>query len=73
MLPELRQRYGHLSTTRLMLRYMYGDEKIDALVPVEDTFSVQQSIVELVAGLGRMRSKHTVRRWLPALELRANG
>lgn len=73
ILPELRRRYGHLSPDEMILRYMYGDQKIDALVPVEDTFSVQQSIVELVAGLGRMRSKHTVRLVAPGLELRANG
>ncbi|WP_327240587.1 hypothetical protein OG243_37420 [Streptomyces sp. NBC_01318] len=73
VLPALRSRYRNQSDDQLLLRYMYGDQKIDGLVPVEDTFSVQQSIVELVAGLARMPSKHRVRLVAPGVELRANG
>ncbi|WP_431952224.1 pyruvate carboxylase [Nocardia lijiangensis] len=73
VVPELRKRYGHLSPDEMILRYMYDDQKIDALVPVEDTFSVKQSIVEVMAGLARMRSKRNVRLVAPGLELRANG
>jgi oxaloacetate decarboxylase alpha subunit len=73
ILPQLRKRHGHLSPDEMILRYMYGDQKIDALVPVEDTFSVEQSVVELVAGLGRMRSAHNVHLVAPGIEVRANG
>lgn len=73
ILPRLRGRHGHLSPDEMILRYMYDDQKIDALVPVEDTFSVEQSIVELVAGLGRMPSRRNVRLVAPGVEMRANG
>ncbi|MET8871212.1 pyruvate carboxylase [Nocardia sp. NPDC004604] len=73
ILPRLRSRHGHLPPEQMMLRYMYDDQKIDALVPVEDTFSVEQSIVELVAGLGRMPGRHNVRLVAPGVELHAHG
>lgn len=73
ILPKLRAKYGHLPTDEMILRYMYDDEKIDALIPVEDTFSVEQPIVEMIAGLSRMREKRNVRLTAPGVELRANG
>jgi oxaloacetate decarboxylase alpha subunit len=55
LMPQLRRRYGHLSDDQLLLRYMYGDEKIDALRPtvVDDTFSLEHPMVELIARLAR--------------------
>jgi oxaloacetate decarboxylase alpha subunit len=62
LLPQLRRRYGHLSDDQLLLRYMYGDEKIDALRPtaVNDTFSLEHPLVELVERLARQPGQHRI-------------
>ncbi len=62
VLPQLRKRYGHLSDDQLLLRFMYGDDKIDALIPSATDFSVHQPLLELVANLARMprRAVHIV-------------
>jgi oxaloacetate decarboxylase alpha subunit len=58
VLPGLRRRYKNIGDDELLLRYMYGDEKINALKPTErgDIYSLQHPVVDLVAGLaGRPR------------------
>jgi oxaloacetate decarboxylase alpha subunit len=62
VLPKLRQRYKSLGDDELLLRYMYGDEKIDGLGPTApgDTFSVHHPVVDLVAGLAKRRRKARV-------------
>jgi oxaloacetate decarboxylase (Na+ extruding) subunit alpha len=56
LMPGLRRRYGHLSEDQMLLRYMYGDQKIDALIPTKVSPSAQQPLVELIAGLARSSS-----------------
>lgn len=53
VLPSLRQRYKNIGDDELLLRYMYGDEKINALGPTatDDTYSLQHPAVGLVSGL----------------------
>lgn len=62
VLPKLRQRYKNLGDDELLLRYMYGDEKIDGLGPTAtgDSFSVHHPVVDLVAGLAKRRRKARV-------------
>jgi oxaloacetate decarboxylase alpha subunit len=62
LMPQLRRRYGHLSDDQLLLRYMYGDEKIDALRPtvVDDTFSLEHPMVGLIARLAREPQRHRI-------------
>jgi oxaloacetate decarboxylase (Na+ extruding) subunit alpha len=72
VVPQLRKRYGHLSDDELVLRYMYGEEKIDALVPAPTDFSIEQPLAQLVAGLARMPRKRAVHVVSPGFELHAN-
>lgn len=72
VVPQLRKRYGHLSDEELLLRYMYGDEKVDALVPAPTDFSIEQPLAQLVAGLARMPRKRAVHIVSPGFELHAN-
>ena len=62
VLPGLRKRYKTLGDDELLLRYMYGDEKIDGLAPTAtgDSFSVHHPVVDLVAGLAKRPSKARV-------------
>ncbi|WP_280156377.1 carboxylase [Piscinibacter sp. XHJ-5] len=62
VLPKLRQRYKNLGDDELLLRYMYGDEKIDGLGPTAtgDSFSVHHPVVDLVADLAKRRRKARV-------------
>jgi oxaloacetate decarboxylase alpha subunit len=73
ILPRLRAKHGHLSPEEMILRYMYADPKVDALVPVEGPYTLGQPVVELVAGLRRMPNRQHVRLVAPGVELRANG
>jgi oxaloacetate decarboxylase (Na+ extruding) subunit alpha len=62
VLPGLRQRYRGLGDDELLLRYMYGDEKVDALEPTPsgDAFSLQHPVVDLLEGLARRQSPASV-------------
>src|ERR1700726_297035 len=62
VLPGLRKRYKKIGDDELLLRYMYGDEKIDGLAPTAtgDNFSIHHPIVDLVAGLAKRQSKTRV-------------
>ncbi|MFL9921093.1 carboxylase [Paraburkholderia fungorum] len=55
VLPALRQRYKSIGDDELLLRYMYGDEKVNGLAPTAtgDCFSVHHPVVDLVAGLAK--------------------
>jgi oxaloacetate decarboxylase (Na+ extruding) subunit alpha len=59
VLPGLRQRYKNIGDDELLLRYMYGDEKVDAIKPTasDDSFSCQHAVVDLVAGLAKRRKR----------------
>lgn len=75
-LPGLRRRYGSgMSDDQLLLRCMYGDEKIDSLAPtvVDDSFSVRRPLIELVEGLAKLPSRRQVHIATAGFELRANG
>lgn len=63
VLPGLRQRYKNIGDDELLLRYMYGDEKINGLGPTatDDRFSLQHPVVGLVAELAERRSKTQLR------------
>jgi oxaloacetate decarboxylase (Na+ extruding) subunit alpha len=62
VLPGLRQRYKGIGDDELLLRYMYGDEKINALqpTPTEDRYSTRHPVVDLVDGLARRGRKGPV-------------
>jgi len=62
VLPGLRQRYKGIGDDELLLRYMYGDEKINGLkpTPAGDSFSLQHPVVDLVEGLALRRRKAQV-------------
>jgi oxaloacetate decarboxylase alpha subunit len=62
VLPQLRQRYRNIGDDELLLRYMYGDEKVSGLgaTATDDRFSLHHPVVDLVAGLGRRRRKARV-------------
>jgi oxaloacetate decarboxylase alpha subunit len=62
VLPGLRQRYRGLGDDELLLRYMYGDEKVDALgsTPAGDAFSLQHPVVDLLEGLARRQQRASV-------------
>ena len=62
VLPGLRQRYKNVGDDELLLRYMYGDEKVDGLGPTApgDSFSLDHPLVDLVAGLAQRRRKAQV-------------
>jgi oxaloacetate decarboxylase alpha subunit len=72
LLPQLRRRYGRLGDDELLLRYMYGDPKVDALEPARTDFSIEQPLAQLVAGLARMPRKRVVHLIAPGFELHAN-
>lgn len=74
LLPALRRRYAGLSDDQLLLRCMYGDEKIDGLAPtvVDDTFSVRRPLVELIEGLAKLPARRRVQIAAAGFELRAN-
>jgi oxaloacetate decarboxylase alpha subunit len=59
VVPGLRKRYPTLDDDGMLLRYMYGDEKIDGLAPTGngDEFSVRNPLADLVAGLARIRRR----------------
>lgn len=62
VLPGLRKRYKNIGDDELLLRYMYGDEKVNGLAPTGtgDSFSVHHPVVDLVAGLAQRQSKAKV-------------
>jgi oxaloacetate decarboxylase alpha subunit len=62
VLPGLRQRYRNIGDDELLLRYMYGDEKINALGPTAtgDSYSLRHPVVDLVAGLAQRKRKAQV-------------
>jgi oxaloacetate decarboxylase alpha subunit len=62
VLPGLRQRYRNIGDDELLLRYMYGDEKVDGLGPTAtgDEFSLHDPVVDLVAGLAQRKRKAQV-------------
>jgi oxaloacetate decarboxylase alpha subunit len=74
VLPGLRQRYKDLGDDELLLRYMYGDEKINGLAPTaaDGRFSVHHPVVDLVAGLAKRPSKARVQMSGRGFSLSAN-
>jgi oxaloacetate decarboxylase alpha subunit len=62
VLPGLRQRYRNIGDDELLLRYMYGDEKINALKPTGtgDIYSLNDPVVDLVSGLAQRKRKSQV-------------
>jgi oxaloacetate decarboxylase alpha subunit len=70
--PELRRRYPGMSDDELLLRAMYGDEKVSALEPtvVDDSFSVRQPLQELIAGLAKLPAQRHVHIAMAGFELR---
>ncbi|MEJ8821357.1 carboxylase [Variovorax humicola] len=62
VLPGLRQRYKNIGDDELLLRYMYGDEKINALKPTGtgDIYSLNDPVVDLVSGLAQRKRKSHV-------------
>jgi oxaloacetate decarboxylase alpha subunit len=62
VLPKLRRRYKNIGDDELVLRYMYGDAKINELGATSycDAYSVNHPIVDLVAGLATRRSRDRV-------------
>ena len=62
LVPGLRERYKNLSDDELLLRYMYGDEKVDGLAPTSASciYSVQHPVVDLVSGLAKRHRKARV-------------
>ncbi|MDM0037031.1 carboxylase [Variovorax sp. J22P271] len=63
VLPGLRQRYKDIGDDELLLRYMYGDEKINALkpTPTGDSYSLRHPVVDLVDSLAQRERKARVR------------
>jgi oxaloacetate decarboxylase alpha subunit len=74
VLPGLRQRYKDLGDDELLLRYMYGDEKINGLAPTvaDDRFSVHHPVVDLVSGLAKRQSNARVQMSGNGFSLSAN-
>lgn len=74
LVPELRRRYRHLSDDQLVLRYMFGDEKIDALdpTPVDDSFHINPLLADLSARLAQMSGKDKLHFLANGFELKAN-
>jgi oxaloacetate decarboxylase (Na+ extruding) subunit alpha len=62
VVPGLRQRYKNIGDDELLLRYMYGDEKINNLgrTATGESFSVHHPIVDLVSGLAKRQRKAQV-------------
>lgn len=74
LLPALRKRYGKLGDDQLLLRYMYGDEKVDAIEPTlaGDAYSDKHPVVDLISGLARSNRKVQVRVTSRDFALQAN-
>jgi oxaloacetate decarboxylase alpha subunit len=74
VLPGLRQRYKDIGDDELLLRYMYGDEKINGLGPTatDDQFSLRHPVVDLVAGLAKRERKAQVQLSGNGFSLNAN-
>jgi len=74
-LPALRRRYTGLSDDQLLLRYMYGDDRVDKLVPtrVDDTFSIKNPLSVLVEGLAKLPARRRVHIASGGVEILANG
>ncbi|MDM0085443.1 carboxylase [Variovorax sp. J31P179] len=74
VLPGLRQRYKGIGDDELLLRYMYGDEKINALKPTAtgDRYSLRHPVVDLVDGLARSESKAHIQMSGSGFSLSAN-
>lgn len=74
VVPGLRRRYPGLSDDQLLLRYMYGDDRVDQLqaVNVDDTFTLEAPLSALVAGLSRLPAKRSVSIAVPGLSIRTN-
>ncbi|MDM0117140.1 carboxylase [Variovorax sp. J22R133] len=74
VLPGLRQRYKNIGDDELLLRYMYGDEKINALKPTatDDTYSLHHPVVDLVSGLAQSKRKSQVHMSGAGFSLSAN-
>jgi len=62
VMPKLRKRYPSTSDDDLLIRYMYGDETFEGLLPaiVEDDFSVQHPMVDIIDQLGKRKRKSYV-------------
>lgn len=62
VIPGLRKRYPNMDDDEMLLRYMYGDARIDGLNPtrVDDELSAEQPLVELVKGLAKHKRKGRV-------------
>lgn len=74
-LPALRRRYTGLSDDQLLLRYMYGDDRVDRLEPTraDDTFSIRKPLNVLIEGLAKLPSRRRVLIASSGLEVLANG
>jgi oxaloacetate decarboxylase alpha subunit len=62
VLPGLRKRYPDMSEEQLILRFMYGDERIDALKPIREdaTFTIAHPLEVLMGELAKMQPKTSV-------------
>lgn len=74
VLPKLRQRYKGIGDDELLLRYMYGDEKVDGLAQTATgaLFSVHHPVVDLVAGMAARPHKASMQVSGPGFSLSAN-
>lgn len=74
LLPGLRKRYRGISDDELLLRYMYGDEKVNQLgaTSASAVYSLAHPLVDLVSGLARMRRKARVHVSNAAFSLQGN-
>jgi oxaloacetate decarboxylase (Na+ extruding) subunit alpha len=74
VLPGLRQRYKDLGDDELLLRYMYGDEKINGMAPTatDNRFSTHHPVVDLIGGLAKRLSKARVQMSGSGFSLSAN-
>jgi oxaloacetate decarboxylase (Na+ extruding) subunit alpha len=74
VVPGLRERYKNIGDDELLLRYMYGDEKVNGLgrTATGDSFSVHHPIVDLVDGLAKQRRKAHVQDSGAGFSLSAN-
>ncbi|MFM0176243.1 carboxylase [Paraburkholderia sediminicola] len=74
VLPGLRKRYQNIGDDELLLRYMYGDEKVNGLAPTGtgDSYSVHHPVVDLVAGLAKRERKAHVQMSGRGFSLNAN-
>lgn len=74
IVPGLRRKYPGISDDELLLRYMYGDARINQLEPLkaDDTFTIQKPLHALLDGLARMPARRSVSISMPELSIRAN-